>query len=39
MLSRTPQLDDNAKNILLKEASRRGFNTDKFIWVTQSEKE
>jgi lipocalin len=39
MLSRTPQLDDNAKNILLKEASRRGFNTDKFIWVRQTEEE
>jgi lipocalin len=39
MLSRTPQLDDNAKNILLNEATRRGYNTDKFIWVKQSGEE
>jgi lipocalin len=35
ILSRTPHLDNEAKNILLTEATRRGYDTSKFIWVRQ----
>lgn len=35
ILSRTPHLDNEAKNILLTEATRRGYDTSKFIWVKQ----
>lgn len=36
ILSRTPQLTDQAKRILLNEAKRRGYDTSKLIWVRQS---
>ena len=35
ILSRTPQLEDNAKEILLSEASSRGYDINNFIWVKQ----
>ena len=35
ILSRTPQIDDNTKNALLKEAQRRGYDTARLIWVNQ----
>lgn len=35
ILSRTPQLSETAKNELLSEASRRGYDTSKLIWVKQ----
>ena len=35
MLSRTPKLGDDAKSELLAEAKRRGYDTDKLIWVKQ----
>lgn len=35
ILSRTPHLDNEAKNILLTEATRRGYDVSKFIWVNQ----
>ena len=35
MLSRTPKLADDAKSELLVEARRRGYDTDKLIWVKQ----
>ena len=35
MLSRTPKLADDAKSELLAEAKRRGYDTDKLIWVKQ----
>lgn len=35
ILSRTPSIDDAAKNTLLTEATRRGYNVEKFIWVSQ----
>ena len=33
ILSRTPTLADDAKSALLAEARRRGYDTDKLIWV------
>lgn len=33
ILSRTPQLDDNVKNMILHKAENRGYNTSKLIWV------
>ena len=36
MLSRTPKLADDAKSVLLAEAKRRGYDTDKLIWVKQN---
>jgi lipocalin len=35
ILSRTPNLNEETKNTLLIEASRRGYDTSKFIWVRQ----
>ena len=35
ILSRTPKLADDAKAILINEAKRRGYNTEKLIWVKQ----
>ena len=35
MLSRTPKLADDAKSELLAEAKRRGYDTEKLIWVKQ----
>ena len=35
ILSRTPTLADDAKSELLAEAKRRGYDTDKLIWVKQ----
>lgn len=35
ILSRTPKLADDVKTTLLDEARRRGYDTDKLIWVKQ----
>lgn len=35
ILSRTPQLDDETKSLILAEAERRGYDTSKLIWVKQ----
>jgi lipocalin len=35
ILSRTPGLPENVKSELLAEARRRGYDTDKLIWVRQ----
>lgn len=35
ILSRTPQISKETKNLLLNEAQRRGYDTDKLIWVKQ----
>ena len=35
MLSRTPKLADDAKSELIAEAKRRGYDTEKLIWVKQ----
>lgn len=35
ILSRTPQLPDDARATLLAEATRRGYDTSKLIWVEQ----
>ena len=35
LLSRTPGLSETAKSELLAEARRRGYDTDKLIWVEQ----
>ncbi|MDE5786804.1 MAG: lipocalin family protein [Duncaniella sp.] len=35
ILSRTPQLPDKAKDEILSEAQRRGYDTDNLIWVRQ----
>lgn len=35
ILSRAPQIPDEPKDRLLSEARRRGYDTDKLIWVTQ----
>ena len=35
LLSRAPQLDEERTQILLEEARRRGFDTDKLVWVVQ----
>ena len=37
ILSRSPSLDAKQKEALLSEASRRGYDTSKLIWVRQSE--
>lgn len=33
ILSRTPQLSDSIKTIILSEAQRRGYDTESLIWV------
>ena len=38
ILSRTPSLDEKKKDDLLSEASRRGYDTSKLIWVRQKEQ-
>ncbi|MDE7410741.1 MAG: lipocalin family protein [Paramuribaculum sp.] len=35
ILARTPQISDEIKLQILTEAQRRGYDTDKLIWVTQ----
>lgn len=35
ILSRTPRLSEEAKTEILSEARRRGYDTDKLIWVKQ----
>ena len=35
ILSRTPQLDDATRTLILAEAERRGYDTSKLIWVKQ----
>lgn len=35
ILSRTPELDDATRALILAEADRRGYNTSKLIWVKQ----
>jgi len=37
ILSRTPKLDDNIKNLILHKAEKRGYDTSKLIWVEQKE--
>ena len=39
LLSRTPELPETAKSQLLSEAKRRGYDTDKLIWVRQGKDE
>ena len=36
ILSRKPQLTKDTKELILKEASRRGYDTTKLIWVKQN---
>ena len=36
IMSRTPQLDDNARQILLDEAARRGYDLSGLIWVNHT---
>lgn len=38
ILSRTPQLDEATKALILAEAERRGYDTNQLIWVKQSDK-
>ena len=38
ILSRTPQLDDATRTLILAEADRRGYDTSKLIWVKQHVK-
>lgn len=33
IMSRTPTLDESARNSILEEAARRGYDTSKLIWV------
>lgn len=35
ILSRTPQISDEVRSLILAEAQRRGYDTDKLIWVRQ----
>lgn len=35
ILSRSPQISDEIKNEILSEAQKRGYDTDKLIWVKQ----
>jgi lipocalin len=35
ILSRTPQMEDNVKHLILKKAEARGYDTSKLIWVEQ----
>lgn len=35
ILSRTPKLEDNLKNLILHKAAKRGYDTSKLIWVEQ----
>ena len=38
ILSRTPHLEKSVSTRILREARRRGYDTDKLIWVKQSER-
>lgn len=38
ILSRTPQLSDEVKDVILKEAQRRRYDTSKLIWVKHTVK-
>lgn len=35
ILSRTPQLEENVKKLILEKAKERGYDTSKLIWVEQ----
>ena len=35
ILSRTPKLEENVKNLILHHATKRGYDTSKLIWVEQ----
>ena len=35
ILSRTPKLDDNVKNMILQKAEERGYDVSQLIWVEQ----
>lgn len=35
ILSRTPQISDDIKSTIINEARKRGYDTDKLIWVKQ----
>jgi lipocalin len=35
ILSRTPQLEQETRDLILKKATERGYETDKLIWVEQ----
>ena len=35
ILSRTPRLEDSTKSLILAEAERRGYDTNRLIWVKQ----
>lgn len=35
ILARTPRISDDVKHIILEEAKRRGYDTEKLIWVKQ----
>jgi len=35
ILSRTPQLEENVKNLILHKAEKRGYDISKLIWVEQ----
>lgn len=35
ILSRTPHLEDSTKSLILAEAERRGYDTNRLIWVKQ----
>ena len=35
ILSRTPKLEENVKNLILHQAKKRGYDTSKLIWVKQ----
>ena len=37
ILSRTPKLEDNVRNLILHHATKRGYDTSKLIWVEQKE--
>lgn len=36
ILSRTPKLEENVKNLILHHASKRGYDTSKLIWAEQN---
>ena len=36
ILARTPEIDDNIRNLMVAEAQRRGYNTSRLLWVDQS---
>jgi lipocalin len=38
ILSRTPKLEDNVKQLILHKAEKRGYDTSKLIWVEQKQE-